>query len=612
MGQAREWCEVPDVSADAPPAAAVLTLTLTLSLSLLFGACGPSHSIAPRPLDGAAGAAVNGTNEVDAAVGLAPEGGSDTGDASPFQLPSCETARTICVGADVRACVANRPGDLLEVCPYTCNLGRCTTPACMTAERNQGLAGCRFYGVQSDNIDSDDGRTLMLLLSNAAPQDVQARVEARAADGTWTLLQSATVPSLGGARIQLQRPVLGTGLSSAAAFRVETDGPVFAVQLTSDDSDRMSHSSAGSALRPLQALGRHHVAVTLPALGSAAFTATPGSRGGAGAITIIATAATRITVDLKETATSRATGTSTGAAPNADPLMAALPPQEIAMQEGDVVQIFSTLPDGDLTGTTITSEMPVAVFSGNVFTTYGYELTGFNGGDLAHEQLPPTASWGDEYVGARLSPQANCDPFFGTAVSLWRVIAAKDHTAVKIFPAPNVSVDWPNLPPSLEFTLPAGGFQSFWTRGNLTVMSPADLVVRADKPILVAQWLDCEPGLSWGIDTRLSSGTLPFTLPPRFDHELVVVKKSGASLLLDGREISQERFTPASSDRRYEVARLGPQDLVSCTDLLDRCDHRLSGPAFGVTWRGMDVVCSYALTVPSGHVCALPNAGCPL
>jgi hypothetical protein len=287
------------------------------------------------------------------------------------------------------------------------------------------------------------------------------------------------------------------------------------------------------------------------------------------------------------------------------------------MKDGDVLQIFSTTPGGDLTGSTITADFPIAVFSGNVFTTYGNDLTGSNGGDLVMEQLPPTASWGLDYVGTRLSPQIGCDPFFGPGVGLWRVIAA-GRTVVTISPAVGVSVDGPNLPTDLTVRLEPGQSQTFWTRGDITPADldpsspvPADFVASAvPGAILLAQWLDCEPGLSWGIDARLSGGEFPFILPPGFEHEVIVVRSVGSPVTFDGRPLDGARFRPVSLDSRYEAARLGPMDLGRCDDALDSCAHNLSGSAFGVTWRGMDVVCSYAVTVPSGDSCALPNAVC--
>src|ERR1700758_5601149 len=85
-----------------------------------------------------------------AAVDATQEAGADAaGCAGP----------TMCDGTAVRACVAGARGDVLEQCGPTraCSLGRCTAPACATAEQTSVSAlGCTFYTFDLDNVTSDD------------------------------------------------------------------------------------------------------------------------------------------------------------------------------------------------------------------------------------------------------------------------------------------------------------------------------------------------------------------------------------------------------------------------------------------------------------------------
>ena len=54
-------------------------------------------------------------------------------------------------------------------------------------------------------------------------------------------------------------------------------------------------------------------------------------------------------------------------------------------------QIYSGAEGEDLTGGTVTRRRrPVAVFSGNISTSYGSHVTGINSADMAHEQMPPS------------------------------------------------------------------------------------------------------------------------------------------------------------------------------------------------------------------------------
>lgn len=544
-----------------------------------------------------------------------PDGQVDSSqDSSPpaekmisFRMPDCQTAHTVCDSdGHVRQCLRGNVGDILDTCEEgACSQGRCTTPACATAEQSdtmrEAVRGCRFYGVQMDNIDEADSQKLMLLLSNSAPVPIAARVDVPARDGTWVTVAKTVIPADGGARIELNRPVLDAGLTVAGGFRVSSDGPIIVAQIVGDDSDGLSRSAGGTILRPIQALGRDYLAVTSPAKAPQAVSDIPGSRNGAASIIIVASQiGTHVKLGLTGPAIAAAGGLT-------QPLPASY--DAPTMNEGDVLQVFSTGPDGDLTGSTITADLPVAVFSGNIFTTYGLTPTGFNGGDLAVEQLPPTASWGMEYVGTRLAPQTGCDPYFDQGAGVWRVIAAESGT-VTLFPGSGVSVQGMPSDVGMTFPLKAGAFQDFKTRANRSPPQPTDLVVHATMPILLAQWLDCEPSLSWGVDARLSSGDLSFVLPPGFDHQIIVVRDVGRPVVFDDVPLLDSRFRPVAPGVHYEAARLDAADLGPC-DAFDSCRHHVTGGAFGLTWRGMDVVCSYTLTVPSTDICSLPTATCP-
>jgi hypothetical protein len=593
MREGNELCV--DCRQSRGPGASRRTARALVLGAILWGVVGGCESGKPTPAGTGDGGDTDGTPPRDGPL------------EASFRIPSCQVAATVCDvdGLTIRACVQGQAGDIVDVCDGTdssvCSFGRCTSLACATAEQQDGARGCRFYGVQSDNIDSDDGAKLMLILTSASDTPANVTVELRAADEGWQALTSAVVPAWGGARIELNRPARESGITPAGAFRVTSDSPVMAVQVESDDLTHASSSSAGTVLRPLHALGMSHFAVTSPGIDTADVMQTPGSRAGAAAITVVATVdGTHVHLGL----------TAPFVVNPGIVLDPTVQTYDATMDEGDVLQIFSATPSGDLTGSSISADWPVAVFSGNIFTTYGYALDGFNGGDMAEEQLPPVVSWGQAYVVAWLSPQDGCDSFFGPGFGRWEVVAAEDDTDVTVTLPDHVLVDLPNL----TFHLNQGEFQSFYVHPDVTLPATArplaDFVASSSKPILLAQWLDCEPGLSWGIDTRLVSTDAVFALPPAFDHQVVVVRGAGTAVTFDGQPLANDRFTPASDDDRFEVTRLNADDLGPCVDLLDRCEHRLTGSAIGLGWRGMDVVCSYSLTVPPTTYCALPGVSC--
>jgi hypothetical protein len=518
----------------------------------------------------------------------------------------CQIADTVCDQNLVRPCSGGEVGPPIETCADACSLGRCTTAACEETERMDGTRGCRFYGVQVDNTDRDDAKSLMLIISNGNALPANVSVSTRAADGSWQPVMSAVVAGVsGGARIVINHPLTQAGVTPAGALRVDSDAPVTVVEIVSDDIDQDSRSSGGTMLRPMQALGLEHMALTFPQQSSSDVDMWPGSRGGAGAIAVVATGDnTHLTLNLTAPAVIDAGGIA---------VQPGVPTPVTLAREGDVLQIFSAADGGDLTGTTIDANKQVAVYVGNVYTTYGYSLLGFDGGDMTLEALPPTGSWGDVYVGARLSPYSDCGSFFGgQGTAAWRAVAANDDTVITFTPAPGASILDQNAQPITTARLDRGQVLSFQVRMNAGASGYADFTATSisSTPFLMAQALDCEPALSWAVDTRGSFDDLAFTLPPKFQHEILVVRAKGSAVSLDGVALASARFTPAAPPGQYEIARLTDADLGRCQDLFDTCQHNLRGSIVGVSWRGLDVVCSYALTVPPSSRCVLLGSGC--
>jgi hypothetical protein len=295
---------------------------------------------------------------------------------------------------------------------------------------------------------------------------------------------------------------------------------------------------------------------------------------------------------------------------------------EAFLYEGDVLQVFSLEAKGDLTGTSIESDFPVAVFSGNIFTTYGKPLSGWNGPDLAIEQVPPHETWGEEYVGAFQAPQRGCDSLWGqSGRSLWQVVAATDDTMVTLVPSPGTVFDLDGKPyDGKPLLLDKGESRRFFALPGPT-SGPPDFVASANRKhrILLAQWMDCEPALSFGIDTRFGSEETDLVFPLGFDHEVLIVRKEGMSVVIDAEgELPETHFGPVfgggpAPGSGFQVARLPTLGATCVGETALKCFHKFvgfKGSNFGVSWRGMDVACSYAVTVPTGDRCVLLGALC--
>lgn len=457
----------------------------------------------------------------------------------------------------------------------------------MSEGDGDGISGCVFYTLQADNVTADENATTSLLVANAgvARANVTLEVAEPASGATgWTQLGEFQV-DVGAARripvAPLSAPqVTAVGVTKKAALRITSDQPVTVSELESDNVDRPATSSGGTMLLPLQSLGKDHRVITYPQEPTDDVQLVPGSRGGSARVMVVGTHdGTLVTF----TPVGPVTGDPSGDPPD----IPAGGPYRVMLDDGDVFQIYSGAIGEDLTGAEVSATAPVAVFAGNISTTYGSNVTGINSADMAHEQMPPLSSWSKSYVAAAMTPQASigCTSFFGIdGASIWRVLASHDGTHVKVV--------GPNLPLA-TYPLAAGAVQTLVEVGSFTVT--------ADYPILVTQGIDCEPSLSLavavGTTTLLTS--FPFAVPPTFDLLLEIVRPAGAEILLDGTAIRGSMFQAVGDT--FELASI---PLAPCvpTDGSGVCTHLLvsssTSVGFGMSLRGMDVGSSFAFTTP--------------
>jgi IgGFc binding protein len=513
------------------------------------------------------------------ALGLAAAIGLGLGCANP-------TSRADGAPKDSGASDAAR-GGCADDCAATglyCSLGRCTSMACQESETTgQGIAGCLFYTLQADNVTADEDATTSFLVANAglARANVTLEEAAQPASGEtgWTEMAEFQIDVAASRRIPVDGlQVTGVGVSLKAALRISSDQPVTVSEIESDDVASVATSSGGTMVLPLQSLGSVYLAVTYPQELTSDVQMTAGSRGGAARVIVVGTRdGTLVTFSP--------VGPVTGDPDGGTPDIPALGSYQVTLDDGDVFQIYSGAPGEDLTGAQVSASAPVAVFSGNISTSYGSTVTGINSADMAHEQMPPLSSWSTSYVAAALTPQASigCTSFFGMdGASIWRVLSSKNQTVVTVV-GPGI--------PMAKYTLDAGAVQTLVEVGSFTVT--------ATNPILVTQGIDCEPSLSLavaavGVPNLLTS--LPFAVPPSFDLLLAVVRPTGVEVELDGAPISEAMFVPVGPG--FDVASV-PLAACTPTDGSGVCTYLLtSTTGFGMSLRGMDVGSSFALTAP--------------
>ena len=138
-------------------------------------------------------------------------------------------------------------------------------------------------------------------------------------------------------------------------------------------------------------------------------------------------------------------------------------PFRVTLNKGDVYQVFAKedLRAGanvDLTGTLITANNPISVFTGHQCAYVPSRQPPITACNHLVEQMPPISSWGKHYFIAKLKNRS-----FYT----WRILANEDST--KVF-----------INSQLVGMLKAGD----WFEGN----SNENIQIRSDKPVLVAQF----------------------------------------------------------------------------------------------------------------------------
>ena len=138
----------------------------------------------------------------------------------------------------------------------------------------------------------------------------------------------------------------------------------------------------------------------------------------------------------------------------------------ILLNKGELYQVQSeNLPtpkwpgQGDLTGSYITSDKPVALYSGSLSTTVPGDAS-VSAWDHLYEQIPPVQTWGRKFVAVPLKSRHE---------DTYRILASEDNTTVRVG----------NKTP---FVLNKGQYNEF-----MLLYNEASLV-ESDKPILFAQY----------------------------------------------------------------------------------------------------------------------------
>lgn len=445
-----------------------------------------------------------------------------------------------------------------------CDFGLCKS-LCAKAQTDSSSVGCEYFAVDNNNdpIESYDSQPYAVVVSNVDLVKT-ANVQVQTHDGVqWTTIQQMAVgPNMLHQFDLPDRHIDYTGVNPRGAYKVLSDVPIIAYQFQPINGET-SYTSDASLLLPVNVYDQYYYVV---GWGESSY-------GNAQLNIVAAKDATSVTITP---AVQTDAGGAIPALPAGQPY--ALP----LMNEADVIQIESST--NMLSGTYITSDKPIGVFSNH----WCANVPDYNTCCCDHleEQVYGLQTWGNTYVASRFPVRNNGTP----EASYWHLFAAEDGTNVHIDRHPEVTGI-----PADDFTMTKGQLITMTVGG--TEANPGDFVVTADKPIYLMQYMSSsantnvpppqagDPAMAQGVPLAQYRSSYVILIPSNWlNDRIVLTKKTGASVTLDGVPVNQAAFTKVGSSE-WEVARVPADDGV----------HVLTGDqAFGVIVIGYDEYDSYA------------------
>ncbi len=478
-----------------------------------------------------------------------------------FGCRSCSPGSTFCEGNSVHLC-SDDGATSTEVMACggaeACRSGLCVN-ACDDASENLSNIGCEYFAVDLDNEYSDGGNNaaaaqFAIAIANPSPVTVTVLVERNDAPAGSPAPSESLVGSYRVEPFQLTRIDLptrdvdcattaipeGVGTChSPNAYKITTNFPVVAYQF---NPIIQQFSNDASLLIPVSGIDTHYRVIGWPTSNPIAIPGLPVPAGipDHSFVAIVGTeAGTTVTVTLG--------GPIVG---NSDAGIDALDAGGVVtftLGEYEVLNLSSRDIPGDLTGTVVQSDKPVAVFSGGERGSAPYGTDGITpppGGfteescctEHLEEQVFPTVSWGTNFVVTRSPTRSNVSGW--REPDIYRVLADKAGTVITTnLPAPNDS-----------FTLGINEWREFPAHDGF--------IMRATEAISIQQMLVSQgfiPSTKSGHGGDPSMLLFPpfeqyrddylFYVPDTFSSNYVVVAMPmGTVVEIDGRDVNGSEF----------------------------------------------------------------------
>lgn len=394
-------------------------------------------------------------------------------------------------------------------------------------------AGCEFWAVDLPNswlpaepfsYDIAADQQFAVVVANVSVADV-ATVEVFEGGDTQPLL-TVTVDPLDTATLKLpERSIDPTQNAKGVAFRITSDVPITAYQFQPLDNLVPVYSNDASALLPAHVLEDDYIAVTSDAIGLTMYSNTSWESATYSAGAFVTAVATEDDTHVEVYPTA-------GLAPGSI--------DDVVLDRGETFTILSSTenltgdPYGNLSGTRVLADRPIAVFSGNISTLEPRGSAECCADHVEHQMLPLVA-WGASYIAL---PPPRPGSIVDDAPAAYRITAAFDGTQLTYVGG---------APEGAPTALDANETATFTTSEPLLVRSDAD------HPFAVTQFLvssGANPGGSAAGDPAMiaqpSLSQLQtryvFLTPAGYEESIVsVYAPSGATVSIDGQEIMSWR-----------------------------------------------------------------------
>ncbi|MFO0609673.1 MAG: IgGFc-binding protein [Polyangiales bacterium] len=476
-------------------------------------------------------------------------------DGQPVGQRDCASGTTCFTGVGCRVCMpglsrcATTPGmeQQTETCAMdgsrwtpgvacsgaeglTCVGGRCVS-RCDQAALGRSYLGCEYWATVTANSQLAASFQFAVVLSNPNAYAVTASISggalpaARAVNLAPGAVQTEILPwvqellqndpTFPGCRGPGDPTCRGgsparSALRRNGAYRIRANGPIAAYQFNpltyQSPQGYASFTNDASLLLPQGVLTTRYTVSTMP---NWAARTTTGTVYLGGFASVVATTGESTTVTVRPTAQ---IAVGTGVTPVAPGATATF-----TLQQGDVLQLVGT-GAGDLTGTTITSNLPVAVFVGHDCTNVPVARPAC---DHLEEQLFPNETWGRDYVVSALRDR-------GTNPSVVRIVSQADGNRITYDPPSARPAETLNAGQMVEFAtnvpFRATGTRAFLVaqymigQGNFDPTNPG-----AGDPAMVLE-----------VPVQQYRTSYDFLVPSTYPQNFVnVVAPTGAALTLD-------------------------------------------------------------------------------